>query len=150
MFMAFSSSLRSSDLARQVGAVIARNNEIIASGANDSPKAGGGLYWSTLDSKDVAVIPGRDFERGVDPNMKEKREIIENILDAITGELAEGETNKVRRAIEDSPIKDIIEFNRAVHAEMEALMMCARNNTMTVGASLFVLHFPATIVQSIS
>ena len=38
MFMAFSSSVGSGDLARQVGAVITRDNQIIATGANDCPK----------------------------------------------------------------------------------------------------------------
>jgi deoxycytidylate deaminase len=45
MFMAFSSSLRSADLSRQVGAVMTKNKNIIATGANDIPQFGGGLYW---------------------------------------------------------------------------------------------------------
>jgi len=45
MFMAFSAALRSADLSRQVGSVIAQNNEIISTGANDCPRSGGGLYW---------------------------------------------------------------------------------------------------------
>ena len=56
MFMAFTSSLRSADLSRQVGAVIANNNEIIASGANDSPRAGGGLYWPIFDEKKHDIV----------------------------------------------------------------------------------------------
>src|SRR5690606_29940970 len=35
MFMAFASSVRSADLSRQVGAVVARNNELLSTGAND-------------------------------------------------------------------------------------------------------------------
>jgi deoxycytidylate deaminase len=50
MFMAFASALRSADLSRQVGAVIARDNEILATGANDCPKPGGGLYWPKYDT----------------------------------------------------------------------------------------------------
>ena len=46
MFHAFSASLRSADLSRQVGAVVAKNNEILASGANDCPRPGGGLNSS--------------------------------------------------------------------------------------------------------
>ncbi|MFO2375906.1 cytidine deaminase, partial [Pseudomonas aeruginosa] len=49
MFMAFSASLRSADLSRQVGAVLTRDEGIISTGANDVPKAGGGLYWPELD-----------------------------------------------------------------------------------------------------
>ncbi len=43
MFMAFASALRSADLSRQVGAVITRENEILSTGANECPRAGGGL-----------------------------------------------------------------------------------------------------------
>ena len=46
MFLAFAAALRSADLSRQVGAVImSANDEIIATGANEVPKSGGGLYW---------------------------------------------------------------------------------------------------------
>ncbi|MCZ5321339.1 hypothetical protein O5699_00900 [Escherichia coli] len=44
MYMAFSSALRSADLSRQVGAVLAKNYAIMSTGANDVPKSGGGLY----------------------------------------------------------------------------------------------------------
>lgn len=44
MFMAFASSVRSADLSRQIGAVIAKDEEIIASGVNDCPRFGGGLF----------------------------------------------------------------------------------------------------------
>ena len=57
MFHAKSTALRSADLSRQVGAVIAtKESDIIAVGCNDAPKALGGLYW-TDDKPDV-----RDFQ----------------------------------------------------------------------------------------
>ncbi|MDO8629006.1 MAG: hypothetical protein Q7R41_00800, partial [Phycisphaerales bacterium] len=46
MFLAFAASLRSKALARQVGAVIARNKEVLSTGANDLPLYGGGLHWA--------------------------------------------------------------------------------------------------------
>ena len=49
MFLAFSAALRSGDLSRQVGAVVAIDNQVISTGANDSPRAGGGLYWPSRD-----------------------------------------------------------------------------------------------------
>jgi Cytidine and deoxycytidylate deaminase zinc-binding region len=52
MFLAFAAALRSADLSRQVGAVIAKNTEIIATGANDCPRFGGGLYWPEFDGPD--------------------------------------------------------------------------------------------------
>ena len=45
MYMAFSASLRSADLSRQVGAVVTNNNQILSTGANDVPTYGVGLYW---------------------------------------------------------------------------------------------------------
>ena len=66
MFMAFSSSLRSADLSRQVGAVMTKNKNIISTGANDIPQAGGGLYWPDYDSEGEKIIDkenGRAWKR---------------------------------------------------------------------------------------
>ena len=64
MFMAFNSSVRSGDLSRQVGAVISREKQIIATGANDVPKSGGGLYWAEVDEATGKVeddLDGKDY-----------------------------------------------------------------------------------------
>ena len=68
MFMAFTSSLCSADLSRQVGAIVARNNEILSSGANDCPQFGGGLYWPKKNEsgKYNDVENGRDYKKGYD------------------------------------------------------------------------------------
>ena len=82
MFLAFSASLRSADLSRQVGAVIANEEfrEIMATGANDCPRAGGGLYWPVEeDGKIVDEADGRDYKREKDPNFAEKAELIGKI-----------------------------------------------------------------------
>lgn len=44
MFIAQSTAIRSTDLSRQIGAVITRDDEILSYGNNDCPKYGGGLY----------------------------------------------------------------------------------------------------------
>lgn len=52
MFLAYGASLRSAQLARQVGAVIvSENSEVIGIGANDVPRFGGGLYWPDDDDQ---------------------------------------------------------------------------------------------------
>lgn len=79
MFMAFTSSLRSADLSRQVGAVIAKNCEILATGANDCPKYGGGLYWPDNDTFDDDDR-GRDYMRGADSNKIEQKRIIDGVI----------------------------------------------------------------------
>ncbi len=142
MFMAFASALRSADLSRQIGAVIARNNEIIATGANDCPKAGGGLYWPEYDPKTHEYIDterGRDYTRGEDSNKREQKNMIEQILKDLDSSI---DKDKVEEALWKSQIRDIIEYGRPVHAEMEALLFCARNTLDTRNATLYTTTFP--------
>ncbi|MBF4222540.1 cytidine deaminase, partial [Vibrio anguillarum] len=120
MFMAFSSSLRSADLSRQVGAVMTKNKNIIATGANDIPQAGGGLYWPEYDSKGERIVDkegGRDWKRGYDSNAHEKKMIINDILDTLPDD---EHKEPLRKLLSTSRIKDITEYGRVVHAEMEA------------------------------
>ncbi|HNS22872.1 MAG TPA: anti-phage dCTP deaminase [Sedimentisphaerales bacterium] len=142
MFMAFASALRSADLSRQVGAVIARDNEILATGANDCPKPGGGLYWPEYDRETCEYADtknGRDYKRGEDSNKKEQRKMIDEIL----SRLDEGvDKSKVEAALLRSRIGDLTEYGRAVHAEMEALLFCARNAIDARGATLYATTFP--------
>jgi deoxycytidylate deaminase len=141
MFMSFATSLRSADLSRQVGAVVTRNNEIIASGTNDVPTAGGGLYWpqGNVETDDMDIKDGRDYKRKGDTNAFEKQKIIQNIMGSLGSDI---DKESVKKVLEKSQIKDIIEYNRAVHAEMEALLLCARNNISTRGANLYCTTFP--------
>jgi deoxycytidylate deaminase len=44
--------------------------------------------------------------------------------------------------LRDGRIGDLLEFSRAVHAEMEAIIAAARKGVTTVGARLFVTTFP--------
>ena len=46
------------------------------------------------------------------------------------------------KALKNSKIKDITEYGRVVHAEMDALLSCSRTNISTLGATLFVTTFP--------
>lgn len=142
MFMAFASSLRSADLSRQIGAVIARNNEIIATGANDCPKPEGGLYWPKCDPATheyTDAANGRDYKRGEDSNKKEQRKIVDEILQRLDGDV---DRSKVEAALLRSRIGDLTEYGRVVHAEMEALLFCARNTVDARGATLYTTTFP--------
>lgn len=146
MFMAFSASLRSADLSRQVGAVIARNEEILAMGANDSPRFGGGLYWPCRDQSTGEIMDaprGRDYARGIDSNDEQKAYLVEEVLNAVKKRgCVAGDDAALRQAIEESPIDDITEYGRVVHAEMEALLGCARNDTSSREATLYCTAFP--------
>ncbi len=138
MFMAFSSALRSGDLSRQVGAVIVSEaGDLIAAGANDVPRPGGGLYWATADDR-------RDHVRGEDSNEVQRTKILVDVLKRLRPpdrEEAEWlESGKAR--LFASPLMDITEYGRAVHAEMEALMSCARTGASPKGGTLYSTTFP--------
>ncbi len=141
MFMAHASSTRSSDLSRQVGAVIARNKEVIASGANESPQAFGGTYWPSFDPSTFKITDdeyGRDYKRGQDFNGAEKR----RIMDALKEGIPQEAISTLEDNIVNAGIKDITEFGRVVHAEMDALLSCARRGENTKDAVMFCTTFP--------
>ncbi len=143
MFFAFAASLRSADLSRQVGAVVAHHDELLSTGANECPRFGGGLYWAKLNDRTGAVQDedlGRDYMRGEDANRSQQIRMIEDIVKIGTCEGIDGD--KLRLTLERSPITDITEYGRAVHAEMEALLCCARNHVSTRGATLYCTTFP--------
>ena len=83
MFMAFSASLRSADLSRQVGAVVTYDNQILSTGANDVPAYGGGLYWPEYNRENKKIEDyqdGRDYIIGYDSNKIEQFSIVDNII----------------------------------------------------------------------
>lgn len=140
MHMAFASALRSADLSRQVGVVIANSRgDIIATGANDIPKSGGGLYWSNVHPENGTIYDsalGRDYMRGFDSNVVERAEIIYELADSL-----QLSTDQIQ-ILKDSSIKHLTEYGRVVHAEMEALMACARNCVSTLKSTLYCTTFP--------
>ena len=78
MFQASGARMRSSAGGRQVGAVAIDDcGELLASGTNDVPKAGGGQYWAG-DEPDH-----RDFQSGVDFNDQEKLLVVADLLDRL-------------------------------------------------------------------
>jgi len=147
MFMAFNSSIRSSDLSRQVGAIIARDQQILATGANDTPKFGGGQYWSEVDPATGEVNDiedGKDYMREGDSNKAAQQEIIEEIANALIDHTLANESarQELKEVLGRSKIADLTEFGRVVHAEMEAMLSCARIGVSTVNAALYCTTFP--------
>lgn len=143
MFRAYVASLRSADLSRQIGVVITKDNEVLAEGVNDCPRAFGGLYWPVYNDEDGSYIDeadGRDykFKEGYDSNKIQQQIIIKNILN----ELNCPNTDENIAKIKSTGIGSLTEFGRVVHGEMEALMMCARNGISTKGCSMYMTTFP--------
>jgi deoxycytidylate deaminase len=137
MFMAASASQRSGDLSRQVGAAILdQAGDLISAGCNEVPKAGGGSYWPE-DEPDV-----RDFKLGRDPNDAEKEERFQRLQEFLEGKGVKVTSEILKEAWKISGLKDITEFGRTVHAEMDAIMSCSRRGVPLLGTILYATTFP--------
>lgn len=152
MFFAKAAALRSLDLSRQVGAaVVGADGEILSTGCNEVPRFGGGLYWAD----DEGVM--RDFERGGDSNVDLKREMVEDAFDRMKNEpdlLADAAQQQTSADLawqalftegaylREAQLFDVIEFGRAVHAEMAAITQAARAGVRLQDARLFCTTFP--------
>lgn len=142
MFMAYAASLRSADLSRQVGAVLANSHgDIISTGANDVPKFGGGLYWPT--NNDGMIKDQRDYVWKKDMNEVERNNIIEEVVNLALGNDAdENKKEEAKKRLNKSRINDLTEFGRAVHAEMEALLQASRTGISVRSSRLYTTTFP--------
>jgi deoxycytidylate deaminase len=112
--------------------------DCLATGANDVPCYPGGLYWESAGKEDQ-----RDFALGYDSNERMRTDIVIKILRKFFPDLTEPELlEKAEKDLKDTGIFDITEYGRAVHAEMEALLSCARTGIPTRGATLYSTTFP--------
>lgn len=158
MFAAYSASLRSACLSRQVGAAItAKSGEVIATGCNDVPMAGGGLYSHSSGLSDMRCIHKEGRQCFNDLHKRRLQSAVGSIIDRVLSvedkELEEGgesiklhekRRQKLLDAIyKETRIKDLIEYSRSVHAEMDAIVSIARiGGTGLEGATLFTTTFP--------
>lgn len=141
MFMAYASSIKSADLSRQVGAVITRQEDILATGANECPKPFGGTYWPVFneDNNEISDVKnGRDYTRGCDHNALEKQAIVDNLK----LNLPKGQADILTKNITNSGLQDITEYGRVVHAEMDAILACARRGVSCEESVMFCSTFP--------
>ncbi|HKU21858.1 MAG TPA: deaminase, partial [Terriglobales bacterium] len=161
MFLAAAAASRSSQWGRQVGAAIMNSNrDVVALGCNEVPRAGGGSYWEDQFGtfRDHEQDPPRDS------NDEAKKEIAEDILTGIgeclktvyektQQELGKDTVQKFRSYMEaglpmsaslfkQTKLFDITEFGRATHAEMDALLGCARSGINPQSANLYTTTFP--------
>ena len=148
MYAAYSAARNSACLSRQVGAAIAtEDGSVIATGWNDVPKAFGGLYQTEGDGLDS------DEDRrcwnmmgGQCANDQEKEVITEYIVQELVNAevIPEQFARKAVEVVRDnSRLKNLIEFSRAVHAEMHALLNAGVNDGVKIrDASLFVTTYP--------
>lgn len=140
MFSAYNAGLRSACLSRQVGAAIAdASGNVISTGCNDVPRAGGGLYEPGPDDRRCAV------KFMYCHNDKHKNLLRDHInRELIDVGVPEDLAAKAVEAIgKNTRVKDLIEFSRAVHAEMDAIIGVARTGVTGIqGATLFTTVYP--------
>lgn len=152
MYVAYTTAMKSSCLSRQVGAAITdSSNRVIAVGTNDVPRYKGGLYTSETYTDDRCLSYRKICENSSEKNKrKEKirlgiqRQFNEIFTNAQMKRVAAENLDKIVDLVFDqSGIPDLIEFSRAVHAEMDALISLSRGGGgSTVGANLYATTFP--------
>lgn len=157
MFFAYSAAVRSASLSRQVGcAVTTASGSLISVGANEVAAPGGGAYWPT-SSNDA-----RDHLRGHDPSDEFRRlliaDLVKRLLPWLSKHMAKLSVDDLvdlaltRDADKDpdddvphlasSMAMDVIEYQRAVHAEMLAITDAVRRGVSTQDGLLFTTTFP--------
>ncbi len=155
MFHASSAARRSSDLSRQVGAVVVSDSgDVIAMGCNEVPRTGGGAYW---EDENDPLHDRRDFQLGWDSVAAIRKEALTEIVAELRkaawlpeqyklkddGDVAD-EFLKASKGFtfRDKRVANVIEYGRIVHAEMSALMDAARRGVPMLDRSMFCTTFP--------
>ena len=111
----------------------------MTTGVNDCPRFGGGLYWQIHDHNQYYdEEDGRDYMLGYDSNKIEQTKIIDKILERLNIENTPENQKRVKKA----GIGSLTEYGRVVHAEMEAILACARNNISCRNAIMYATTFP--------
>lgn len=126
MYLAAAAAGNSACLSRQVGASITDDKgEIISVGWNDVPKFGGSVYqYSEKDPTSIKDHRCMNMEGGICFNDREKQFITKLLVDDLIerGIVDESKTAELTKAVRSSKIGEIIEFSRAIHAEMLAII----------------------------
>ena len=152
MHHAYSAKMRSMCLSRQVGAsLVAEDGTLLATGTNEVPKAGGGVYGEEFD--EGKHVPDHRCAKGNNfcSNTKQQKKIIKDVvkrIDKFTTSidvnftLTDGHKDKLKEILMKSRIGGLLEFSRAVHAEMDAILSASREGFSTIGTRMYVTTFP--------
>lgn len=155
MNLAARAAMRSGCLSRQVGAAILDSSgDVLATGRNDVPQAAGGLYTSDAQQDhrcwarsaycyndkhksdlvcELALLVEREIHHATERSERKDIGRTKELLDDCN----------LERVLASSRIKSLIEFSRAVHAEMDAMLSVARSGKPgLVGATLFCTTYP--------
>jgi deoxycytidylate deaminase len=140
MYHAASASRNSACLSRQVGAAITdTTGKILGIGWNDVPQARGGLYRGSPE------MDGRCAHwHAKCHNAEEKDALTKQIVDALVkGELLKPEDSDRATKVVSAPVGRLIEFSRAVHAELHAIISAAQSaGNQMLGGMLYCTTYP--------
>ena len=140
MYAAATASANSGCLSRQVGAAVTDANEnVLSVGWNDVPRFGGGLYTEgQYDNRCWNHDGGKCF------NDEEKDFFASELVRALKGVLPEGSEQAAREKLrKNSKLGGLIEFSRAIHAEMHAILSAGRTSgDKLVDGKIFVTTYP--------
>lgn len=142
MYAAYSASLKSACLSRQVGAAIVnKEGNVISLGWNDVPKFGGGLYTSDIQNDQRCIYHGAKCYNDI-----QKTYLIDDIVRIVSAKVDVSPETKHELAKliqKETRAGSIIEFSRAIHAEMEAILGLARSQgNSTDSCVLYTTTFP--------
>lgn len=144
MFHAYGAQMSSACLSRQVGAALMdKSGNLVSTGTNEVPSAGGGVYGSNFSTQ--SETPPQDHRCAITNkycSSNKHQDIIINELISTIPELKKVQFTKLKEQLKKTGIGRLLEFSRAVHAEMDALLSAARKGTSPVGGRLFVTTFP--------
>jgi deoxycytidylate deaminase len=176
MFHAHAAGLQSSCLSRQVGAALQTvDGRLVATGTNDVPRFGGGLYGDDTDHDNRCHV--WEFNEGEVKfvgchNTRRKnrlrneisewfqRNFIDDLAKIAHPSPREGldTAREARKVAEESMrqflfdrsqefdklpgVRDLIEFSRSIHAEMDAILNAARSGFPPQNTILYCTTFP--------
>ena len=147
MYFADCAKLSSACLSRQVGAALVdAEGSLVATGTNEAPQAGGGVYGESFhpEKSDYRCAFHPDRGRQYCHNNKQQQQIVDEVLEKFIDSFPDLRDKKERLEdiLKNSRIGGLVEFSRAIHAEMDALLTAARQGVSPRGTKLFVTTFP--------
>lgn len=145
MHHAHSARVRSACLSRQVGAALVdADGTVVATGTNEVPAAGGGVYGERFATSSGGIDDHRCAFRAevYCSSNREQNDIIDNLIEDLPELKQVSDKLDLAARIRKTRLGGLIEFSRAVHAEMDALLSAGREGVSTVGTRLFVTTYP--------
>lgn len=144
MYAAYAEAAGSACMSRQVGAaIVSEKGEVIGLGKNDVPRYGGGLYTSESGDADHRCFR---WANKICHNDDRKAHLYGELWRQLNDDgllMAGVDSVRAASSMATTELKQLIEFSRAVHAEMEAVISVARGGKHgLLGSTLYCTTYP--------